>query len=188
MPEEAELYSSLSHERRVLYRKACEAVEALPAKDARLLDRIEDVMGAAVKTWPNDPRTKMLSSRLSLSDRFSLYLFVVGNVCPPELFVDWTIQRKMYRYQESVKHMIDVVTAHMTGKLEAQSKTYYDLKSREVRTIITPSFASETDPSYMCRIDGKGQEIMPAGCEYWYNAIKKLQAHARTLEREPKSF
>eukprot|EP00966_Prymnesium_polylepis_P336941 7391819-Prymnesium_polylepis.2 len=175
-------------ERRAKYRKACEAVESLPAAHARLLAVIEDKMGAAVKQWPDDPRTKMLGSRLDFKGRFSLFLFAVGNQCPPELFVDWVITRKLLRFQESANHLIGVVKAHKTGMLEQQGKTYWDLDARDVRTIITPTFAAEVDPSYMCKLDGNGVEVMPPGCEFWDRAIKKLEAHAGTLLREPKSF
>lgn len=166
-------------ERRAKYRKACEAVEALPGAHARLLTAIEDKMGATVKQWPDDSRSKMLGSRLDFKGRFSLFLFTVGNTCPPELFVDWVILRKMLRYQQSANHLIEVVKAHKTGKLEEQGKTYWDLASREVRTMITPTFASEVDPSYT------GDEAMPPGCEFWDNAIKKLEAHACALPKEP---
>jgi hypothetical protein len=166
-------------ERRAKYRKACEAVEALPGAHARLLTAIEDKMGATVKQWPDDSRSKMLGSRLDYKGRFSLFLFTVGNTCPPELFVDWVILRKMLRYQQSANHLIEVVRAHKTGKLEEQGKTYWDLASREVRTMITPTFASEVDPSYT------GDEAMPPGCEFWDNAIKKLEAHACALPKEP---
>lgn len=176
-------------ERRTKYRKACEAVEALSAKDARVLQSIEDQVGAPVKCWPDSCRSQMLGSRLDFRGRFSLYLFVVGNVCPPELFVDWVIQRKMLRYKESVRHLVEVVKSHQTGKLEEQGKTYWDLHSREVRTVVTPNFAMETDPSYSSQVDENGLEIIiPPGAEFWEKAISKLEAHASTLPREPNSL
>lgn len=171
--------------RKAKYRKVCETIEALSAKDARCLGKIEEQIGWALRSWPDDVRTKMLCSRLDYKGRFSLYLFVAGNVCPPELFVDWVIQRKMLRYSESALHLANVVKSHMTGKLEQDNKTYWDLATREVRTIITPTFASEVDPSYTCNVNGDGVEEMPPGCLFWEHAIKKLEAHACTLPREP---
>ena len=175
-------------ERRAKYRKCCETVEALPTADFRLLSKIEEQIGVPVKCWPDDSRTKMLSSRLDFKARFSLYLFVVGNVTPPELFIDWVIHRKLLRYQESAKHMIEVVKSHKTGKLEMEGKTYWDMATHTVKTIVTPTFSMEVDPSYMCKLDGDGLEVIPPGCEFWDNAIKKLEAHACTLPKEPKSF
>lgn len=171
-------------ERRAKYRKTCEAIEALSAKDARTLQRIEEQIGAPLKCWPDDPRTKMLSSRLDFKGRFCLYLFVVGNVVPPELFIDWVIQRGMLRVQSSARHLINVVKAHQTGKLEAEGKTYWDMNAHEKRTIITPNFAMESQPSYTCTVDGNGVEVIPPGAEFWENAIAKLEAHLLTLPRE----
>lgn len=193
-------------ERRAKYRKVCEQIEGLSAAHARCLAKMEDQMGAALKQWPDDARTKMLSSRADFKARFSLFLFTVGNVCPPELFVDWVILRRMLRYQESAAHLIEVsgaklvlcsrmpmplhkivvtaqvIKSHKTGKLEQQGKTYWDVKERAVKTIITPTFAAEVDPSHY------GDLIIPAGSEFWDAAIRKLEAHACTLPREPMSY
>jgi hypothetical protein len=109
------MHGLCSGERRAKYRKMCEEVEGLPAGTARMLSNIEDLIGATIKQWPENARTKMLASRLDFSARFSLYLFLAGNVLPPGVFVDWVVHRKLLRYKESVKHMISVLRSHQTG-------------------------------------------------------------------------
>ena len=197
MPRDTRYFEKMQHELgfdgtwRTQYRKACEAVEALSTKDALLLSKIEDKVGALVKTWPNGVRSSMLGSRLDFKTRFTLYLFVAGNVCPPELFVDWIIQRKMLRYKSSARDMVSVIKAHKTGDLEAKHKTYWDMSTRDVVSIVTPNFASETDASHVCvaGMDGKTQRFQVSpGEAFWQNAIDKLEAHVCTLPDEPKSF
>ena len=164
-------------ERRAKFRKLCETIEALSAKEMRLLIPIEEQMGHALRRWPDDVRTKMLSGRLDFKGRFSVYLFVAGNRCPPELFVDWVIGRKMLRWEQSATHLASIIKAHQTGKLEADEKTYWDMTEKCVLTIPTPSFSMETEDT-----------TMSAGADFWQRAIEKLEQHASVLPREPKSL
>jgi hypothetical protein len=72
-----------------------------------------------------------------------------------------------------------------SGKLEEDGKTYWDMKQRKVMTIVTPNFSTEVDPSYMCKVNGNGVEVMPPGAQFWEDAIEKLERHACTLPHEP---
>ena len=163
-------------ERRAKYRKVCEQIEALPAKEARLLEKIEDMVGYPVKHWPDAERTRMLGKHLDFRARFGLYLFVVGNMCPPGIFVDWIVLRGMLRDQAAAMHMITILKSHMTGKLEQEGKTYWDLHARKVMTMITPTFAFDTDPMILPPLEENGKpETVPPGASYWQDAIAELE-------------
>lgn len=172
-------------ERRAKYRKVCLQISDLNSKEARLMDKIEDMVGFPVRNWPDAERTRMLSSHLDFASRFMLYLFAVGNMCPPLIFVEWLVMRKMLRDQPAAKHMISILKSHMSGKLEQEGRTYWDLHSRKVMTMITPTFAFDTDPMILPPLEENGKpETVSPGASFWQDAIATLEEYMCGLPRD----
>jgi hypothetical protein len=97
-----------------------------------------------------------------------LTLFLLGNRCPPTLFVEWFIKRSMLRDHAARMHVADLIQQHKTGKLEAAGKTTWimgttkskplclrkhkwdgvgDPTDDKVDVVATPSFAFDWEHS-----------------------------------------
>ncbi len=72
-------------ERRMLMSR----LESLTPQEYSKLKTIEELVGRSVTRWPKWARTLMLDKRLHHNGRYSLYVFLAGNILPPELFVEW---------------------------------------------------------------------------------------------------
>lgn len=118
-----------------------------------LRDRIEEHMGA-LYLWPAHMAEKLLSRHLRFNDRFQLTLFMLANKCQPAVYAEWLLKRAMLKDKSARDHVASIITAHKTGKLEAEGRTAYvmdatlangEVPPNELKLwpVYTPNFAED---------------------------------------------
>ena len=134
-----------------------------------LRDRFEEHMGA-LHLWPAHIAEKLLGRHLRFTERFQLTLFMLANKCQPTVYVEWLLKREMLKDNSARQHIVGLLDAHKTGKLETEGKTAYVMdatlpngdpapNAMKVRTVDTPNFAHDWQHQH-----------------YWDEAIHMLKA------------
>jgi len=162
--------------------------------------------------WPVTEMCLCLGDHLDYNNRCSLVYFLIVNQCPPILIVKWAkAQAGWLKHKESALHMAGLIASWRDGTFEtttfrtaanvcattpenrdhgpdhALGKTAKDFYVQE--TVFTPNFACEEVARPARDKDGNSLGFwIPAGRDFWDDAIKELEEYALTLPMKPKSF
>jgi hypothetical protein len=159
-------------------------IHELTRREKELLHKIEAQLGPCI-LWPTRFTESFLSYHLGYDERFQLTLFLLGNRCPPVLFVEWMISRGMLRDKSARDNVTILIKDHKSGKLEQQGRSTYIMHTTEdkppclrkhkwdgvgdptndkTRVIETPTFAYDWQHQH-----------------YWDQALEMLAAPPLTL-------
>ena len=149
-------------QRAIVRQRQASRIEALSRAHGRLLLDVEEHVGSCIR-WPSNLTEAMLSTHLLFPDRWQLTLFLLGNRCPPSVFVTWFLTRHMLHDKAARDQVIDIIVKHKSGELERQGRTTWmmdatappkppcirkhqwdgvgDPTEEKVQTICTPTFA-----------------------------------------------
>ena len=107
--------------------------------DATDFDKLLGYVGT-LDDWPVDCAEAVVSCQLPHDQLCVLTLFLLGNGVPPTVLIDWFVRRNMLRDVWASGHVVGLLHAHKSGRLEAAGEETWVVKARGKRIISTPSF------------------------------------------------
>ena len=93
-----------------------DAIESMHAIDMQLFSSIVEHVGP-LEQWPLHQLTSMLSKHLQHQDRLSLTFFLLANRCPPDLYAQWLMQRRMLADCSASQSIARLIQEHKMGQL-----------------------------------------------------------------------